>query len=71
MSACHATNHQSPLGVLTDLSVTCSALTKSGKSDKMAHSVSESLGLQTHLQTLKGSQISQSMVWSLGAAGCS
>ena len=62
-----ATNHQSPLGVLTDLSVTCSALTKSGESDKMAHSVSESLGLQTHLQTLKGSQ---SMVWSLGAAGC-
>ena len=70
MSVWHATNHQSPLGVLTDLSVTCSALTKSGKSDKMAHSVSESLGLQTHLQTLKGSQISQSMVWSLGA-GCS
>jgi hypothetical protein len=67
MSACHATNHQSPLGVLTDLSVTCSALTKSGESDKMAHSVSESLGLQTHLQTRKGSQ---SMVWSLGAAGC-
>ena len=67
MSGWHATNHQSPLGVLTDLSVTCSALTKSGESDKMAHSVSESLGLQTHLQTLKGSQ---SMVWSLGAAGC-